>query len=111
MSKYGEMSALLDTAFKLGKNSRNDFKEPRRERKETVIDDIVKRFLEDQLRKSMGDMADKLNKKDDKPKTGWEGYSTIKKVSILTTTVPLATMGMILTILAFCKIVAKVWGM
>jgi hypothetical protein len=54
----------------------------------------------------------KLAKKEDKPeKKGWDKLTFLQKVTILTATVPLCTMGYVLAGIMFVKVAATMLGM
>lgn len=66
--------------------------------------DTIKQFIE---------QRSKTYKKEDKKeeKKGWEGFSFIKKLTILTATVPIAMMGYSILIILFVKTAARVMGL
>lgn len=107
MSKYSDMVALLEYM------ERNREKKPKRETRSKDPDDPFTTLIRlkntaDQWKKFLEEQ-EKLGKKDDKkPKDGWESMSFVQKVTILTMTVPLFTMGGILSVLLFAKAVVRI---
>jgi hypothetical protein len=66
--------------------------------------DAIKTYIEQRA---------KMYKKEDKKeeKKGWESYSFIKKMTILTAAVPVAMMGYSLLIILFVKTAARAMGL
>lgn len=87
-SHYGDIVALLEWADKKKTETKGW---GRRRKEKSAVEKLVATFLEDQLRDKVKEMTEKINKKEDKPK-GWESLSFIQKMTILTATVPIATM-------------------
>lgn len=105
MSKtgYSDIVALLEWAERQKKEP------PKTDVKET---DPIRELLKfqsqfDAWQKFQKDQ-EKLNKKEEK-KSGWDSYSFMQKMTILTFTVPIAMMGHTLVVLLFAKAVMKLW--
>lgn len=107
MSKtgYSDIVALLEWAERQKKEP------PKPDKKETdPISELLKFQRQfDEYQKFLKDQ-EKINKKEEKPKSGWDKMSFIQKMTVLTVTVPIAMMGHTLIVLLFAKAVLKMWG-
>lgn len=112
MSKYGEMMALLEFASKAKNEKTTRWSRRRSEDDDDPINVLIKakRFA-DEWKKFQEDQ-EKVNKKEDKKVNGgWESMSFVQKVTVLTMTVPLATMGYGILILLFLRAGMEITGM
>lgn len=116
--KGKDLIAVLEygRAFDKTKKTRRKKKDPMKNFEDLPVDillmkldaaerkaDTIKQFIE---------QRSKTYKKEDKPeKKGWEGFSFIKKLTILTATVPIAMMGYSILIILFVKTAARVMGL
>jgi hypothetical protein len=111
MSKYGDIVALLEWADK--SKTKSEGKRWRRKDPDNTdpIEILIKaqRFADEW--KKFQENQEKINKKEDKTeKKGWDKMSFVQKVTVLTVTVPLATMGYSILVLLCFKVGAEMLG-